>query len=81
MKKKVGTMLDEDLIFKAKNVALSQKQPFSKLLEDALKLYLLTLEGKNKSKKEDITKSTQGAMSISKALLDTIMEEEGVYES
>ena len=81
MKKKVGTMLDEDLIFKAKNVALSQKQPFSKLLEDALKLYLLTLEGKNKSKKEDITESTQGAMSISKVLLDTIMEEEGVYES
>jgi hypothetical protein len=39
-------LLEEDLIFDAKRLALSQKQPFSKVLEDALRMYLLTMEKK-----------------------------------
>jgi len=50
MKKKFGTILDEELVFKAKQIALSQNQSLSQLLEDALKLYLLTIE---KKKMED----------------------------
>jgi len=81
MKKKIGTLLEEDLIFDAKQVALSQKQPFSKVLEDALRMYLLTMERKTRSKRKNISLSSHGAMSVSPSVLKSIMEEEGVYET
>ena len=81
MKKKIGTLLEEDLIFDAKQVALSQKQPFSKVLEDALRMYLLAMERKTRSKRKNISLSSHGAMSISPSVLKSITEEEGVYET
>jgi hypothetical protein len=81
MKKKIGTLLDEDLIFEAKQVALSQKRPFSQVLEDALRMYLLTIAQKGRLKQKDISLSTRGAMRISPPVLRQIMEEEGVYET
>jgi len=81
MKKKIGTLLEEDLIFDAKRVALFQKQPFSKVLEDALRMYLLTMERKTRLKRENISLSSYGAMSISPSVLKSIMEEEGVHET
>ena len=81
MKKKIGTLLEEDLIFDAKQVALSQKQPFSKVLEDALRMYLLTMERKTRSKRKNISLSSYGAMSMSPSVLKSIMKEEGVYET
>ena len=79
MKRKIGTLLEEDLIFDAKRVALSQNQPFSKALEDALRMYLHTMERKTRSKQKNITLSSHGAMSISPSPLKSIMEEECVY--
>ena len=81
MKKKIGTVLDEDLIFDAKRVALSQKQPLSKVLEDALRMYLLTMERKTRLRQRNIALSTRGAMSISPSALKSIMEEEDLYET
>jgi len=81
MKKKIGTVLDEDLIFDAKRVALSQKQPLSKVLEDALRMYLLTMERKTRLRQKNIVLSTRGAMSISPSTLQSIMEEEDLYET
>ncbi|MDL1959310.1 MAG: hypothetical protein LWX01_06635 [Deltaproteobacteria bacterium] len=81
MKKKIGTLLEEDLIFDAKRLALSQKQPFSKVLEDALRMYLLTMERKTKLKRKNISLSSYGAMNISPSVLKSIMEEESVYET
>ena len=81
MKKKIGTLLEEDLIFDVKQVALSQKQPFSKVLEDALRMYLLTIERKKRSKRKNISLNSHGAMRISPSALKSIMEEEGVYET
>ncbi|MDY7038825.1 MAG: hypothetical protein SV375_22065 [Thermodesulfobacteriota bacterium] len=81
MKKKIGTMLDEDLLFQAKQVALLQKQPFTQLLENALRMYLLTLEKKTKFKQNNISQSTRGAMSIPRSTLKKIMAEKGVYEA
>lgn len=81
MKKKIGTMLDENLIYKAKQVAVSQKQPLSQLLEDALRMYLLQADKKTRSGRKDVSHSTHGAMRISSSILSTIMEEEGVYET
>ena len=81
MKKKIGTVLDEDLIFDAKRVALSQKQPFTKVLEDALRMYLLTMERKTRLKQKNIAISSHGAMSIAPSALKSIMEEEGLHET
>lgn len=81
MKKKLGTILDEELIFKAKQIALSQEQSLSQLLEDALRMYLLTLERKKKERQKNISQSTHGTMKVSQTVLKAIMEEEGVYEA
>ncbi len=78
MRKKVGTILDEELILKAKQVAILKKQSFSQLLEDALKIYLITLEKKHG--KDNITQNTKGIMRIPVASLKTLMEEE-IYET
>ena len=81
MKKKIGTILDESLIFKAKQIALSQNQSLSQVFENALKMYLLTIEINKEKRKGNITKSTHGIMQVQKSVLKTIMEEEGVYEA
>ena len=81
MKKKIGTMLDEDLIFRAKQLALSQRQALNQLLENALKMYLDSIEKKKNAGRNDVSEMTRGAMNISPEALKAIMEEEGVYET
>lgn len=81
MKKKVGTIIDEELMFKAKQIALSQRQSLSQLLEDALRIYLLTVEKRKTKKGKEISERTRGAMKVSPSVLKVIMEEEGVYEA
>ena len=81
MKKKVGTLLDESLIYQAKKVAVSKKQPLSQLLEDALRMYLLSMESKTRFGRKHVSQSTRGSLSISPSVLKKIMEEEGVYET
>ncbi len=81
MKKKIGTMLDEDLIFRAKQVALSERQALNQLLENALKMYLDSIEKKKNAECNDVSEMTRGAMNISPEALKAIMEEEGVYEA
>ena len=64
MKKKVGTLLEEELFFEAKKAALLEKKPLSQLLEDALKIYLLTV-GTGKGKlQNDIVADTRGIMKV-----------------
>ena len=81
MKKKIGTILDEDLVYKAKEMALSKKQTFSQLLEDALKTYMMSVEKSKKRHHKKVSILTKGVMKISKRDLKQIMEEEGLYES
>jgi len=81
LKKKVGTIIDEELMLKAKQVALSQKQSLSQLLEDALRTYLLKLERDKGEKQKEISKRTKGVMKVSRAVLSAVMEEEGIYEA
>jgi hypothetical protein len=79
LKKKIGTIVEEDLIFKAKEMALAQKIPLNLLIEEALKAYFQNIE-KPKERKR-IAQSTKGIMKIPKETLKRIMEEEGVYEA
>ncbi|MEW6116435.1 MAG: hypothetical protein AB1553_05995 [Nitrospirota bacterium] len=81
MKKKIGTILEEDLIFKAKRIALSQKKSLNSLFEDALVTYFKVLEESGKRKEKNIVRSTRGVMKIQKSTLGKILEEEEFYES
>ncbi|MCD6197345.1 MAG: hypothetical protein J7K15_02060 [Deltaproteobacteria bacterium] len=81
MKKKIGTILDEDLIYRAKQVALSEQQALNQLLENALKMYLDLLEKKKNTGRKNISEETRGVMNISPDVLKAIMEEEGIFEA
>ena len=76
MKKKIGTILDEDLLLSAKHMALSQKKTLSDLLEDAIRTYLGMQEGSL-----SISDETKGVMRISSASLRQVMKEESYFES
>lgn len=76
MKKKIGTILDEDLIYRAKQVALSEQQALNQLFENALKMYLNLLEKKKDTGRNNISEETRGVMNISPDVLKAIMEEE-----
>lgn len=75
MKKKIGTVLDEELFLKAKQVALIQKKSLSRLFEDALRSYLSNFQ------KREVVETTKGNMKISPETLRVIMEEKSVFES
>jgi len=79
MKKKVGTILDEDLLNAAKQLAGAKKMTLSRLFEEALRYYLLSME--DNSKKRNVVYQTKGCMKISPALLKAVMDEESFYEA
>ncbi len=81
MRKKIGTILDEELVFKAKRIALNQRQSLSQLLEEALKRYLQTAGRNNGIKTANIAKSTRGSMKASRKVLKAVIQEEGVLET
>ena len=78
MKKKIGTLMEEGLIYKAKRVALSQNRPLNAVLEEALSHFLQNETEKVKEK--HIALSSQGVMRLPKNILKKIMEEEGYHE-
>jgi len=79
MKKKVGTILEEDLIIAAKKMALSRKITLSQLFEEALRNFIKLDE--KKVKKRMVSKHTKGTMEISPQLLKQILEEDNFYEN
>lgn len=79
MKKKIGTVLDEDLLWEAKKVAVIEKKPLSYLLEEALRSYLEKI--KKGKKRKGVVRRTRGIMKIAPEYLKEIMEENGVYEA
>ena len=78
-KKKVGTILDEELLWEAKKTAIREKKSLSHLLEDALKGYLEKSVKDKRSK--GIVRRTRGIMKLRPGYLKEIMQEEGVYDS
>lgn len=79
MKKKIDTVIDENLISEAKNRASSQKLTLSQLFEEALHNYLNLKE--NEIEKRSIIQETKGAMRISPEKLKAVMEEESFYDN
>jgi len=78
MKKKIGTLMEEELIYKAKQTALAQNKPIHAVLEEALSQFFQreTEKGGEKS----VVRSTQGVMPLPKNQLKKIMEEEDYHE-
>lgn len=81
MKIKVGTVMDEDLVFRVKEAALTERKTLSQMLEDALKAYLSGMEKKGKVKRESLAQDTSGIMKISRKDLKAVMEEKGIYDA
>ena len=79
MKKKVGTILDSDLYFKAKKAAVAEKKSISILLGEALENYLVSAESGKTSK--NIALSTHGAMKISADEVKDILAEDNFLDS
>lgn len=71
-KKKIGTVLDEELVRRAKIAAAREGVPLSQLLEKALVAYL-------RAGKRDIVAETWGAMHVSPSVFKEVMEDEESY--
>jgi hypothetical protein len=78
MKTKVGTVIDEVLLRRAKVVAAANGMALSKVLEDALREYLDRRRG---PRVDSAVASTWGVMQADAPLVQSIMEEEGILEA
>lgn len=81
MKRKVGTVLEEDLLWKAKRAAVREKKTLSLLLEEALQEHLTRLEVRGAARGKSLVEETRGAMKVRKELLKAVLAEEGFYEA
>jgi metal-responsive CopG/Arc/MetJ family transcriptional regulator len=79
MKKKIGTVMDERLLWEAKKAALEKKEQLSRIFEEAVSEYLEKRK-KEKSKKGIVAK-TQGIIRLSSDKLKEVMDEPGIYEA
>ena len=78
MRKKIGTVIDEELLRRAKIRAASDSMPLSKVLESALRDYLDRPQG---PRSQRVAASTWGVMQASASLVGTVMEEPGVFDA
>lgn len=79
MKKKIGTVMEERLLWEAKKTALEKKEQLSRIFEAALSEYLEKRK-KEKSKKGIVPK-TRGIIRLSPDQLKEVMDEPRIYES
>lgn len=81
MKRKVGTVLEEELLWKAKRAAVRERKTLSLLLEEALQEHLSRLEGRRAARGKSLVEETRGVFKVSKKLLKAVLAEEGLYEA
>ena len=79
MKKKIGTVMEEHLLWEAKKVALEKKKRLSRIFEEALSEYLEKRK-KDRTKKRIVAK-TRGIIKLSPDKLREIMDEPGIHEA
>ena len=81
MKRKVGTVLEDELLWKAKRAAVREKKTLSLLFEEALREHLARLEGRVAARGKSLVQETRGILKVSKKLLDAVLAEEGFYDA
>jgi hypothetical protein len=79
MKKKIGTVMEERLLWEAKKVALEKKEQLSRIFEEALSEYL-EKKRKDRSRKRIVPK-TLGLIRLSPDKLKKVMDEPGIYDA
>jgi metal-responsive CopG/Arc/MetJ family transcriptional regulator len=75
MKKKIGTVLDQQLLTEAKVAAVKENKRLSQVIEEALIEYL-----QRRRHGQNIVAKTHGALGASPEVVQAILEEEGVFE-
>lgn len=81
MKRKVGTVLEEELLWRAKRAAVREKKTLSLLLEEALEAHLARLEGPGAGRRKSLVQETRGVFKVERKVLEAVMAEEGLYEA
>lgn len=76
--KKIGTVVDEELLRRAKLAAAAQGITLSKVLDGALRDYLDRRSG---TMARGVVASTWGAIPVDPALLRAVLEEESALEA
>lgn len=81
MKRKVGTVLEEELLWRAKRAAVREKKTLSLLLEEALEAHLARLEEPGAERRRSLVQETRGVFKVDRKLLKAVMAEEGFHEA
>jgi len=79
MKKKIGTVMEERLLWEAKKVALEKKEQLSRIFEEAVSEYLE--KRKREKSKKGIVPKTRGIIRLSPDKLKVVLDEPGIYEA
>jgi hypothetical protein len=79
MKKKIGTIMEDHLLYGAKKAALEKDTPLSRIFEEALEEYLnkRTLE----RDRGEIVRATRGMFKLADEEIREAMNEPGFFES
>jgi hypothetical protein len=79
MKKKIGTVMEDSLLYGVKKAALEDDEPMSRVLERAVSDFL------EKRKRADggvgIVKGTFGLIKLGAGEVDEVMDEPGFFEA
>jgi hypothetical protein len=76
MKRKVGTLLEEDVIRLAKRRAVQEARPLSDLIQDALVAYLSKKTPDPKKREEAYRTFCEQPIRITREQFDTILKED-----
>ena len=79
MKQKIGTVLDQHLVRRAKVYAAQRRQPLNTVIEDALRAWLDRAAAKSPA--TSLVAQTAGNMAIDPAVLATLLTEDLYDES
>ena len=79
MKKKIGTVMEEKLIYEVKKAALDADVPLSRVLEEAVEEHLE--KRKHEGGRAGIVRSTFGLIKADKESIREIMDEPGLFDA
>jgi hypothetical protein len=78
MKKKIGTVMEDKLLWEAKKVALEKRETLSQVFEEAMEAYLENI--KKEKRKKGVARRTQGMFKLTSKEFKEVMDEPGVYD-
>ena len=76
MKKRIDALIDEELLQRAKQAALSRRITLNRFLEKALYSYFPAIDIEIEARGKNMVKKTAGIMKVPPEVLKAIMEEE-----